>query len=522
MRRSYRALTGEEALSEQLRGLAGSLEAGFNVAEECVYRHPAEHDALVWQSGDQRAVIRYGELAERTRAMAAVLHAEGVRPGSRVAMLLPKRPELLATCMAIWQLGATLVPLFTAFGPASIEARVSAADASLVVTEAALIERLPASCERVLDVDALPQVKGEAPEFQRHGADEPFILIFTSGTTGQPKGVPVPLRALPAFRAYLEYSVDLRPEDRLWNLADPGWAYGLYYGVVGPMLLGHTIRFLQEKFDGERAGAFARAEGITNLMSAPTAYRALVPHLEGVPLRVASSAGETLSADLARAFEEKTGAALRDHYGQSELGMVIGNHHGLEHEVHAGAMGLPNPGFAAAVLDKERKPVVGVPGQLALHLPSCPLNFFAGYHAGRDAERIGEDGWYLTGDVCIHYPEGHFAFASRADDVILTAGYRVGPAEIEEPLMRHAAVQDCAVVGRPDETRGEIIVAFVVPTPGLETTQEALLDQLRVYIKREVAAHLAPREVHLIDEIPRTPSGKSQRFVLRERLLADG
>ncbi len=518
MPRSYDALTAEGALAEQLGTLTGSREQGFNAAEEALHRHPGERPALVWRAGESRRVLSYGELSDRTARMAAILHAHGVGPGAPVAVLLPKRPALLETLFAAWHLGAVVVPLFTAFGPSAIATRVQASGARVLVTEAALTERLPPSADLVvLDVDALPDPSGAPPAIARHPEDSPFILIYTSGTTGPPKGVPVPLFALATFRAYLQYSVDLRPDDVLWNMADPGWAYGLYCGVLGPMLMGQTIRFLEEKFDPARAGAFAREEGVTNLMSSPTAYRALLPGLQGASVRIGSSAGETLSTDIARAFAEATGGRLYDQYGQSELGMVAGNHHGLVHPVHDGTMGLPIPGYHLAVLGKDGTPVRGEPGQLALHLPSSPLNFFSGYFAGAGRDRITADGWYLTGDLVVQHEAGHFAFASRSDDVILTAGYRVGPSEIEEPLLRHPAVADCAVVGKPDRERGEVIVAFIVPAdPDIDPG--SLHDTLRAYVKREVAAHLAPREIRLIAEVPRTPSGKAQRFVLRDQL----
>ncbi|MGH1506302.1 MAG: AMP-binding protein [Acidimicrobiales bacterium] len=512
--RSHDSLTGAAARAEQLAALDGSPDAGFNAATEALFRHPADRTALIWQSGDERRELSYGELGDHARAMAAVLAAHGVGTGTRVAVLLPKRPELAATLFGAWSLGATVVPLFTAFGPEAIATRVGSSATALIVTETSLLDRLPAERPTVLDVDALPSVPEAAPEPVAHGAADPFICIYTSGTTGAPKGVLVPLVGLATFRAYLDYSVDLRPDDRLWNMADPGWAYGLYCGILGPMVMGQTIRWLQEPFDPVRAAAFARSEGITNLMSAPTAHRALAPHLDGVPIRVASSAGEPLSTDVADAFGAATGAPLYDQYGQSELGMVAGNHHGLAHEVRPGTMGVPLPGFELAVLDVDGTAVVGEPGQLALALDASPLNFFAGYHGGVGADRVNAAGWYLTGDVVEHHADGTFQFASRSDDVILTAGYRVGPSEIEDPLLRHPAVADCAVVGRPDEQRGEIIVACVVPTDP-EVDRDQLLIDLRTHIKREVAAHLAPRDVVLVDEIPRTPSGKAQRFKLR-------
>lgn len=517
MIRAHAELDGRTALAEQLAEFDGSVAAGFNATEEALLRHPSGRCALIWCRGAERRELSYGQVAEASAAMAAHLHARGVQAGTRVAVLLPKRPALLAALYGAWHLGATVVPLFTAFGPDAISTRLTAAAATVLITETPLVERLPALAELdVIDVDALAAPPQPAPPLARHSADSPFILIYTSGTTGPPKGVPVPLFGMVSFRAYLEYAVDLKPDDVLWNMADPGWAYGLYCGIVGPMLMGHTIRFLQEKFDPVRFGAFAQTEGVTNIMSSPTAYRALCPELRGTPIRVGSSAGEPLAEDVVRAFYEATGARLLDQYGQSELGMVAGNHHGLSHEVVPGSMGRPLPGYRLAVLDEQGRRVVGTPGRLALLLDESPMNFFRGYHAAHGGERI-DDGWYLTGDLAIEDEAGHFTFASRSDDVILTAGYRVGPEEIETPLRRHADVADCAVVGCPDAERGQRIVAFVVPSrPDLD--EASLGASVRAYVKREVAAHLAPREVHIIDEVPRTPSGKAQRYMLRRRL----
>ena len=499
----------EDVVADQERHLAGARATGFDLLHEAVLRHPDTDVALVHRAGDTRRVTTYGQLAEQAGLVAGRLTAAGVGEGDRVAVLLPKRPALLATLYGVWSLGASVVPLFTAFGPDGVATRVRAGQARLVVTDVAHRDRVPPATT-VLDVDADGPVATPPPPRTRP-ADREMILIFTSGTTGPPKGVPVPLVALPAFRAYLQHSVDLRPDDILWNMADPGWAYGLYCGVVGPMLMGATIRFLQERFDPGRAAAFAMEEGVTNLMSAPTAHRALVPHLDGTRIRVASSAGEPLPPDVAAAFSAATGARLLDQYGQSEVGMVLGNHHGLDHPVVPGTMGLPLPGFRLAVLGADGRPVREEPGDLAIHLRDSPLNFFGGYLDRGSPVDAG--GWYRTGDVATQASAGHFRFASRGDDVILTAGYRVGPSEVEAALMTHPAVGDCAVVGVPDPARGQAIAAFVVPTDGVDgATLEA---DLRAHVKQRLAAHLAPRVVVVRDTLPRTPSGKVQRYLLR-------
>lgn len=520
-RRAWSSITAELAMLEQLDAVEGDLTSGLNAAEEALYRHPQDALALVWRRGPERRELTFGEVVAGADALAAELHARGIGPGSRVAVLLPRRPELLFALFAVWQLGAAVVPLFTAFGPTAIATRVDAAEAELLITDGDFAQRLPSHLGlHVLDVNRDHRKTG-APRLARHPASTPFIVLFTSGTSGPPKGVSIPLRALLTFRAYASYSADVRPDDRLWCIADPGWAYGLFCGLIGPLTMGRAIRFLQEGFTPRRAATFLREERITNVMSAPTAYRAMLPELVRGHLRVASSAGEHLDPDLARAFLAATGAPVFDQYGQSELGMVAGNHHGLEHPRVEGSMGLALPGFRVAVLDEEGHPTIGERGRIAVHLDS-PLNYFRGYLPPREGEAtILPDHWYLTGDLGTMGTEGHLAFASRVDDIINTAGYRVGPSEIEDQLMRHEAVADCVVVGRPDRERGEVIVAFVVPRE-LDDV-EGLIFELRAYVRQELAAHLVPREVRLIEEVPRSVSGKPQRFVLRrglERILA--
>lgn len=509
--------------------MAGSLADGFNVAEEAVYRHPSGRTALLWRRGTEQLELGYGELGERARALAGYLAARGIGPGDRVAALLPKRPELVVLAHAVWHLGAVYMPLFTAFGPEAIAYRVRAAEAKLLATDGENQPRVDGMSVSppVLRVDGsewTSAMKGDhpAPEPVRRPASEPFILLFTSGTTGNAKGVPVPLEALLAFHAYMKYAVDLRPDDEFWNLADPGWAYGLYYGLVAPMVMGQTIRYLQDKFTAAGALDFMASEGISNFCGAPTAYRALKAH--GVQdksrfkLRVASSAGEPLNPEVIDWFERTFGAKLMDHYGQTEMGMAVVNHHALRHPVHPGSMGLPMPGFRAVVLDEGGQEALDTMGELCIDTKQSPLFFFPGYW--KEPERTGErfeGSYYLTGDVAKLDSDGYLWFASRADDVILTAGYRVGPFEVESTLMEHPAVAEVAVLGKPDPERGELIVAYVVLAEG-KSGDDALAEELKQLVKKRLAAHAYPRDIRFTRELPKTASGKVQRFVLRREL----
>jgi acetyl-CoA synthetase len=363
-------------------------------------------------------------------------------------------------------------------------------------------------------------------------ADDPLIHLFTSGTTGEPKAVPVPGAALPGFAVYLEYGLDLRADDVFWNVADPGWAYGLYYGIVGPLLTGRSNLLLRAGFDVATTWRVLAGFGVTNLAAAPTVYRALragesQAPAEGLRLRACSSAGEPLNPEVVAWAQQRFGVPIRDHYGQTELGMVVVNgwHPDLRTDVKPGSMGCPIPGFAAAVLadgaDEPAPP--GQQGRLAIDVPASPLMWFPGYAGdpGRTAERFSAGGrWYLTGDVASVDEDGAFFYSSRDDDVIIMAGYRIGPFEVESALVSHPAVAEAAVIGVPDELRGEVVEAYVVLRDG-GAAPDGLVEELQEHVKRRYAAHAYPRRIHVVEALPRTPSGKVQRFVLRERRGAE-
>jgi len=253
--------------------------------------------------------------------------------------------------------------------------------------------------------------------------DDLFLMMSTSGTTGLPKGVPVPLKALPAFYVYMRDAVDLRPEDRFWNIADPGWAYGLYYAVVGPLMLGHATTFYDGPFTPESTYRVIEAHGITNLAGAPTAYRMLIAagpepaaRVKG-QLRAVSSAGEPLNPEVIRWFDAHLAAPIHDHYGQTELGMVVNNHHRLRHPVHPGAAGFAMLGYRVAVLDEsDRELPSNQPGVLAVDIARSPLLWFTGYWQQPTPAIAG--GYYRTGDTVELEPDGAVSFVGRNDDVI--------------------------------------------------------------------------------------------------------
>jgi acetyl-CoA synthetase len=288
--------------------------------------------------------------------------------------------------------------------------------------------------------------------------------------------------------------------------------------------MGQETLFYDGPFSVESTVSIIRDHGVTNLAGAPTAYRlliaagpeALLPIKAG--LRAVSSAGEPLNPEVIRWFDEHLGAPIHDHYGQTEMGMVLCNHHALMHPVHPGAAGFSMPGFRVVVVDEDGAELPpGMPGQLAVDLARSPLFTFTGYH-GMATPGLGKH-HYFTGDTAELNADGSISFVGRADDVITSAGYRIGPFDVESALVEHPAVIEAAVIGKPDPERTEIVKAFVILHRGVAPTP-ALADELAAHVKRRLSAHAYPREVEFVDSLPKTPSGKIQRFVLRNEEIA--
>jgi acetyl-CoA synthetase len=542
----------EDIQTQVQRWLSEYSGAGIAVAELLCDRHARmpERIALFYEDASgQEARITFAELRERSARFAGALQRLGVAKGDRVATLLPKSPELLIATLGLWRLGAVHVPLFTAFGPQAIAYRVVNSGTRVIITDTANRPKLTGADLSQASVSHVITIEGPDGEAGQPGdvpfwttlrtsdpveapavvtGDDLLILLYTSGTTGHPKGVEVPVRALASFAAYMHFGLDLREEDMFWNIADPGWAYGLYYGLVGPLLLGKATLFFNAPFNTEATCRILAKYQVTNFAAAPTVYRAL--RAAGVPaevreqlrLRVASSAGEPLNPDVIAWAVEHLGVPIYDQYGQTELGMVVNNHHlpALERPLRPGSMGQPMPGFRMVIVDEAGNELgPRQEGQVAVDVPHSPLYWFRGYYQAPEwtAQRFSGGGrYYLTGDAASYDADGYFYFSSRADDVITSAGYRIGPFEVESALMQHQAVAEAAAVGKPDALRGEVVKAYVVLKPGYTPSAE-LADELSQFVKANLAAHAYPREIAFIDQLPKTPSGKVQRFLLRER-----
>ncbi|KQC98340.1 AMP-binding protein [Acinetobacter soli] len=521
--------------------LSGSMQA-VNACYECCDRH-ADSDAiaLYWYAKDGRKEqYSFRELKKYSTQFASFLKSQGVRKGDRVSGLLPRTPELIITILATWRIGAVYHPLFTAFGPKAIEHRIQLAQSKLVVTDLANREKLSeiSNCPSIVTVQAelhaqnYPQDfdfwrelnrQTETVELEMLSINDPFLLMFTSGTTGPAKPLKVPLKALIAFGDYMKNAIGLSQDDIFWNIADPGWAYGLYYAITGPLLLGHSTLFFEGGFNAESVCDVINEYGITNLAGAPTAYRMMMAadpsqmaELRG-KLRVVSSAGEPLNPEVIRWFKEVLDVPIYDHYGQTEVGMVVCNHHALAHPVRSGSAGFASPGYRIAIIDEQGNELAtDVPGILAIDIAQSPMMWFSGYEESRKSPFVEQ--YYLTGDTAEIHADGSMSFVGRSDDVITTSGYRVGPFDVESALLEHDAVIEAAVIGVPDLERTEIIKAFVILAHH-HTASAELQQELSLFVKKRLSAHAYPRLIEFVTELPKTPSGKIQRFLLRNQEL---
>lgn len=525
------------SIQTELARLSGSVQASYNACVECCDRYADNNrTALIWVSANgQREDYSFAQMCDLSAQVANMLVASGVRPGDCVAGLLPRIPELLATILGVWRAGAVYQPLFTAFGPKAIQHRLGISSATLIVTDSANRSKLDeiADCPSIatvlapgdtlrdgdLDFRAERDARSTVFEPVLRSPDDLFLMMSTSGTTGLAKGVGVPLRGLLANGAYMRWAVDLRPQDRFWNIADPGWAYGLYYGIIGPFLLGHATTLYDGGFTAEAAYDVIDRLGITNLAGAPTAYRLMIAAGQEAAarakgnLRVVSSAGEPLNPEMIRWFDRHLAVPIHDHYGQTEMGMVVNNHHGLSHRVRIGSAGLPMPGYRIAVLDETGRELgPNQPGELAIDIPNSPLLWFDGYWQQETPAIAG--GYYRTGDTVEWESDGSISFIGPADDVITSSGYRIGPFDVESALVEHPAVMETAVIGVPDPERTELVKAFVVLNQGYEASPD-LAEDLKRHVKSRLSAHAYPRLVAFVAELPKTPSGKIQRFILR-------
>jgi acetyl-CoA synthetase len=521
--------------------------ARFNIGVEVCDRW-AEHDpgrlALVAVSPDGRSHdVNYGWLRETSNRLANVLTAHGIKRGDRVAILLPQSPDVVAIHVAIYKLGAIALPLAILFGTDAVAYRLQNAGAKALLTNAQGVAKIAeikrthgdalAGLDLMLSVDGPDDgALGMADALSRAAssftpvdtaADDPAMMIYTSGTTGQPKGALHAHRVLLGHMPGIELPQEFFPQpgDRFWTPADWAWAGGLLDCLLPSLYCGVPVvakRF--DKFDPEEAFAVMARHGVRNAFIPPTALRMLraVPNPRGrhdLRLRSVGSGGEALGAETFEWGRAALGVPVNEFYGQTECNLVVGSCASIG-VVRPGAIGKAIPGHTVAVIDAEGLPVKpGEIGQIAVQRPD-PVMFLE--YWGRPeatAEKFIGD-WMTTGDQGVLDDEGYFTFVGRDDDVITSAGYRIGPGEIEDCLIKHPAVALAAVIGKPDPMRTEIVKAFIVLKSG-QARSDALADDIQAFVRKHLSAHEYPREIAFIDEMPMTTTGKVIRRLLRAK-----
>lgn len=532
---AYLDFNFENMLQEQLVGATQAI----NAYEECCGRYVGQNrTALIWDGKNgESEQWSFEQLAEASAQLAHYFKSIGLNAGDCIAGLLPRTPALLITILATWRIGAIYQPLFTAFESKAIEHRVQTAATKLIVTNSEQRSKLNhidlphiltvhAEGSEQVDPDFWTALEQQFTSFESVSRtfEDDFLMMFTSGTTGLAKSVPVPNKAILAFKGYMTHAVDLREEDSFWNLADPGWAYGLYYGITGPLSLGHSIIMDERAFSVDHAVQIIKKYQVSNLTGSPTAFRMFFGFKEKFDesikshLRVVSSAGEPLTPEVIQWFNHDLNVNIFDQYGQTELGMVIANHHALEHYKKIGSAGFAIPGHRFAVLNKDYQEVErGGVGILAMDWSQSPLMWFTGYGGNNRKAFVGN--YYLTGDTVRLNEEGGIDFIGRADDVITTSGYRVGPFDVESTLLECEEVLESAVIGKPDPERTEIVKAFVVLKPQYQASAE-LMNKLQDYVRSRLSKHAYPKEIEFVEGLPKTSSGKIQRNLLKQQEIA--
>jgi acetyl-CoA synthetase len=490
--------------------------------------------ALVYEAPDG-AVERFtfDDLKRLSNKCANTLSALGIRPGDRVGVLLPQRPETAITHLAIYKLGAVALPLFTQFGPDALEHRLADSGARALITDGENSSKLPAELPGlatilVVDGDSggnplfWPSLERASDEFSPAptAIDDPALVIYTSGTTGRPKGALHASRVLLGHIPGVQLPHDFFPQpgDLYWTPADWAWIGGLldvllpslYFGVP---VLAHRAR----KFDPEEAFALMARHSVRNAFLPPTALKMMrqvaSPQRFGHRLRSVASGGEPLGEDILDWGRGAFGFDINEFYGQTEANLLVGNCASL-FPIRPGSMGRAIPGHRVEVVTPDGGPLpAGESGLIAIRRPDPVM--FLGYWNNPEATRAKFAGdWCLTGDVAIKDDDGYIRYQGREDDLISSGGYRIGPTDIEDCLMKHPAVVMAAVVGIPDPVRGEIVKAFIVPKPEI-TPGPALADEIRAFVGQRLAHYQAPREVAFVSSLPLTATGKIMRRELR-------
>lgn len=511
----------------------------LNAAHNCLDKHirtPLEQKTALIYEADDGAVKKFTfkDLYNLSNKFANILKEYGVNKGDRVFIFLPRIPELHISFLAILKTGAIAGTLFSAFQEDALKDRLENSGASILFTTQELAKRVDAikndlpSLNHVIVVDSqdFRQKVDSASDFfpTYHTKPEDYaFMLYTSGTTGKPKGVVHAHYGAVQQQASAQLVLDLKPDDVYWCTADPGWVTGIVYTILSNWSLGITTLIYGGRFDPEKWYSLIQKHKISVWYTAPTAVRMLMAKSDLVSaydltsLRYLASVGEPLNPEAVVWSKEVFGIPFRDNWWQTETGSImIANTPSLS--VKPGSMGKPLPWIDAGIEDEEGKEVPdGTEGNLVLR-PPWPSIMRTIWHNQEKYDSYFQHGWYISGDRAKKDKDGYFWFIGRADDVIKTSGERIGPFEVESALVDHPGVVEAGVVGKPDEVRGEIIKAFVVLKPGYKPSEQ-LKTELAEHVKKHLAGHAYPREIEFIDKLPKTRSGKIMRRILKAKEL---
>jgi len=510
----------------------------FNLASACgTSAGRAEKVAIIEAREGEARHVTFGEIERKAAQIANVLKAKGLKRGERLAILLPQMPETALTHLAAWRLGAVTVPLAMLFGPDALKYRLADSGASGLVTLSSCLDKIAehrdalADLRFVLTVDgpgegaedlsALMERASERGEIAGTGPDDPAVMVYTSGTTGPPKGALHGHRVLIGHLPGVEFCHEFLPQtgDLLWTPADWAWAGGLFNILLPALYFGiPVVANRAQRFDPEAALTLMARHGVRNAFIPPTALKMLRavpdPSRYGVKLRTLGSGGESLGREAHEWGRSAFGLSINEFYGQTECNYVLSSCGALG-VFAAGAIGKAVPGHEVAIIDREGNVLpAGEQGQIAVRAPD-PVMFLQ-YWGRPEATRekyVGD--WLTTGDQGVMDEEGYVSFVGRDDDVITSAGFRIGPGEIEDCLIGHPAVQLAAAVGKPDLVRTEIVKAYVVLAEGFEPSAE-LAEEIGRFVRERLSAHEYPREVAFVQEMPLTTTGKVIRRHFRD------
>src|ERR687893_438 len=495
----------------------------YNIAQDCCDKHPADKLAMIHEDPRGRVrEVRWGELQELSNRFANVLRAHGVEKGDRVAMLLPPTPETAAAFFGTWKCGAILLSMSVLYGDEGIRHRISDSQPRVLVTDAANADRMPDFDGELLILDdALLAGAEDHFEAVDTAADDPAQLYYSSGTTGLAKGILHAHRYLLAHEEF-EFCHDVRDGELFHGSGEWAWAAGIC-PLLGPWRYGAVALVQARKagYDPEEHLRFLSKHGVENMFTTPTALRAMTGVEEAgrrfplKALRVTCSAGEPLNPEVIRWFREQYGVTVLDYYGLTESYPLCGNFPTVE--VREGSMGKPMPGWDVAILDEDEQTLPpGERGEICLRARSNPHYPIGYWNRPEDTDEVFGGEWFHTKDAAEADEDGYFWYAGRADDVIISAGYRIGPFEVESAGGEHPAVKEAAAVASPDPRRGDVVKAFIVLAAGHDPTDE-LADEIKQHVRERHSAYAYPREIEFVDDLPKTLTGKIRRVELREQ-----